>query len=294
MPTRRAADPSPSRRARVARPATSAHASPAGRTALPQRASRSPAEEEPASGSSAERALRLLAVLAHEGRALSLAELGVRLGLPKASAHRLCGQLLESGHLARDVDARSYTVGPTLRRLALDTLNHGLLRGLRHEVLAALVMQVGETCNFTTLDGAQVLYLDRVEAQWPLRLTLDVGSHVPLHCTASGKLFLARMPAAEREALIRELTLTRMTRHTIASAKALRAECEAIVKSDHSCDREEFIAGLIAVAVPVRDAQGQVRAAIALHAPVARMSLAEAERQLPALHEAAARMGRLL
>jgi len=248
----------------------------------------------PASGSSAERALRLLAVLAHEGRALSLAELGVRLGLPKVTAHRLCGQLLDSGHLARDVDERCYTVGPALRRLALDTLNHGLLRGLRHEVLAELVTQVGETCNFTTLDGARVLYLDRVEAQWPLRLTLDVGSHVPLHCTASGKLFLAHLPAAERDALIAELTLTRMTRQTLATAKALRAECEAIARSGHSCDREEFIAGLIAVAVPVRDTAGQVRAAIALHAPVARMSLAEAQRQLPALHAAAARMGQLL
>jgi DNA-binding IclR family transcriptional regulator len=48
-------------------------------------------------------------------------------------------------------------------------------------VLAALVARIGETCNFTTFDRAQVLDLDRVEAAWPLRLTLDVGSHVPLH-----------------------------------------------------------------------------------------------------------------
>lgn len=261
---------------------------------LPRRASRSPVEDEPATGSSAERALRVLAVLAHEGRALSLAELGVRLGLPKATLHRLTSQLVDSGHLARDVDERCYTAGPALRRLALDTLNHGLVRGLRHEVLAALVMQVGETCNFTTLDGARVLYLDRVEAQWPLRLTLDVGSHVPLHCTASGKLLLAHRPEAEREALIGQLALTRMTRHTITSAKALRAECEAIAAADHSCDREEFIAGLIAVAVPVRDAAGEARAAVALHAPTARMSLAQARRHLPALQAAAANLGRLL
>ena len=154
--------------------------------------------------------------------------------------------------------------------------------------------EVGETCNFTTLDGTQVLYLDRVEAQWPLRLTLDVGSHVPLHCTASGKLFLAHMAVAERDALIGALALTRMTRQTITTAKALKAECEAIARSDHSCDHEEFIAGLIAVAVPVRDEAGRVRAAIALHAPTARMSLAEAQRQLPALRAAAGRMGRLL
>jgi DNA-binding IclR family transcriptional regulator len=257
---------------------------------------RSPSDGETVaiSTSSAERSLRLLSLLAQEGRALSLAELSVRLGLPKVTTHRLCAQLLDGGFLARDVDERSFAVGPALRKLAFDTLNHGVVRGLRHEVLASLVTQVGETCNFTTLDGTRVLYIDRVEAQWPLRLTLDVGSHVPLHCTASGKLFLAEMPKAEREALIAQLPLTRMTRQTITSAKALKTECEAIAAQGWSSDREEFIAGLIAVAVPVRDATGPARAAIALHAPSARLSLAEAQRQLPALRAAAGRMGSLL
>ncbi len=247
-----------------------------------------------ATSSSAERSLRLLAMLANEGRALSLAELAVRLGLPKATTHRLCAQLLDSGFLARDTDERCFAVGPALRQLAFDTLNHGVVRGLRHEVLAALVTQVGETCNFTTLDGAQVLYIDRVEAQWPLRLTLDVGSQVPLHCTASGKLFLAGLPEAQRDAMIAQLPLARMTRHTLTGAKALKAECQLIAQQGYSCDREEFIAGLIAVAVPVLDAAGRTRAAIALHAPTARLSLTEAQRKLPALRAAAARMARLL
>jgi IclR family transcriptional regulator, acetate operon repressor len=256
--------------------------------------SKSDSDAVAAPSSSAERSLRLLSLLAQEGRALSLAELSVRLGLPKVTTHRLCAQLLDGGFLARDVDERCFAVGPALRKLAFDTLNHGVVRGLRHEVLAALVTKVGETCNFTTLDGTQVLYIDRVEAQWPLRLTLDVGSHVPLHCTASGKLFLAAMPLQERDALIAQLPLTRMTSHTIISAKALKAECEAIAAQGHSNDREEFIAGLIAVAVPVRDIGGRTRAAIALHAPSARMQLAEAQRQLPALRAAAAQMSALL
>ena len=255
-----------------------------------------PAEPEPeaSSGSSAERSLRLLALLADEGRALSLADLAARLALPKGTAHRICMQLLAGGFLARDLDERSFTVGPALRQLAFDTLNHGVVRGLRHEVLAELVAKVGETCNFTTLDGTQVLYLDRVEAQWPLRLTLDIGSHVPLHCTASGKLFLAQMPQAARDALIAQLPLPKMTRNTIASAKGLRAECERIAQQGYSCDREEFIAGLIAVAVPVPGSDGRTRAAIAVHAPVARLTLEAAVANLAALQAAATRMRALL
>jgi IclR family acetate operon transcriptional repressor len=252
------------------------------------------ASAEPASGSSAERSLRLLALLAAEGRALTLADLGARLALPKGSAHRICTQLLAAGFLARDVDERSFVVGPALRQLAFDTLNHGVVRGLRHEVLSDLVHQVGETCNFTTLDGTRVLYLDRVEAQWPLRLTLEVGSHVPLHSTASGKLLLAQMPRKDRDAVIDGLTLSRMTRNTIVEPAALRAECEAVSRQGYACDNEEFIAGLVAVAVPVRNAAGQVRAALAMHAPTARVSLADALAQLDALKAAADRMGRLL
>lgn len=251
-------------------------------------------EAEASTGSSAERSLRLLSLLANEGRALSLADLAARLALPKGTAHRICTQLLASGFLARDVGERAFIVGPALRQLAFDTLNHGSVRGLRHEVLAELVAKVGETCNFTTLDGAQVLYLDRVEAQWPLRLALDVGAHVPLHCTASGKLFLAQMPQAARDALIAQLALPKMTRNTIVSANGLRAECDRIAEQGYACDREEFIAGLIAVAVPLQGADGVSRAAIAVHAPVARMTLAHAVAQLPALQAAAARMRALL
>ena len=248
---------------------------------------------EPA-GSASARSLAVLALLAGEGRALTLADIAAKLGLPKATAHRICEQLVEHGFLARDVRERSFVLGPALHRLAYDTLNHGVVRGLRHDVLAALVARIGETCNFTTFDRAQVLYLDRVEAAWPLRLTLDVGAHVPLHCTASGKLFLAFMPAAQRDALLEHASLAAMTPATLTSAKALRAECERIAAAGHSCDREEFIAGLIAVAVPVRDGDGAVRAAIAVHAPVARMTLRRALTQLEPLREAARRMERLL
>lgn len=225
---------------------------------------------------------------------MALAELIEALKLPKATVHRLCMQLCDSGYLARDLNERDFVLGPALRKLALNTLNHGSLRGLRHEVLARLVEQVGETCNFTTLDGAGVLYLDRVEAPWPWRLTLDVGAHVPLHCTASGKLFLAFMTNDQREAMLRTLDLQAITAHSIVDPEALRLECAAIRERGYSFDREEFVLGLVAMAVPVRDASGEVRAALAVHGPVERLSTVQAMQRLPALQAAAERMATLL
>jgi DNA-binding IclR family transcriptional regulator len=245
-------------------------------------------------GSSAERSLRLLARLAREGRALSLADLAADLALPKGTAHRLCAQLLETGFIARDINERDFVVGPALRKLSFDTLTHGTVRGLRHQVLTELVKEVGETCNFTTLDGASVLYLDRVEAPWPWRLTLEVGEHVPLHCTASGKMFMALMPARQRELLISELSLTAMTDATITSRAHLLQECESIARAGYSLDRQEFIDGLLALAVPVCDENGIMRAALAVHAPVSRLSAEQALQRLPSLQAAAQRLSRLL
>jgi DNA-binding IclR family transcriptional regulator len=245
-------------------------------------------------GSAAERALRIVSEVAEAGVGLSLADLSARLDLPKATLHRQCGGLLARGYLARDVDPLRFVVGPALRKLAFITLNHDHVRALRHRVLAELVADVQETCNFTTLDGAEVLYLDRVEARWPLRLTLDVGAHVPLHCTASGKLFLAHLPPPQFDELVAHARLQTYTPNTIASAARLRHECDAIRAVGYSTDDEEFIAGLIAVAVPVYDAGNALCAAIAMHAPTARLSLDDALKRLPRLFVAARQMRGLL
>ena len=224
----------------------------------------------------------------------TLAELAQRVSLPKPTVHRLCANLLAAGYLARDVDEKLLVVGASTRRLALDALNHSTLRGLRHGVLATLVQDIGETCNFTTLDGTQVLYLDRVEAQWPLRLTIDVGAHVPLHCTASGKLFLAHLPGRQRNSVIRRLPLPRLTPFTLTEPAAICNECDAIIANGFATDREEFVVGLVAIAVPVRDAQGVVRAAVSVHAPTARLSIDSAASQIELLRRASTRMSALL
>ena len=252
------------------------------------------ADQSRSSGSSAERSLRLLSRLASEGKALSLAQLATDLTLPKATVHRICGFLLDGGFISKSDEGRAFEIGPALRRLALDTLNHDTTQGLRHTVLEDLVAQIGETCNFTTLDGADVRYLDRVEAKWPWRLTLEVGAHVPIHCTASGKLFIALMDAPRREQMLKTLVLNAMTEHTITDVEKLRSQCATIAAQGYALDEQEFIDGLIAMAVPVFDANQTLRGAVAVHAPMARMSAKGALTHLPALRAASLRMGPLL
>jgi IclR family transcriptional regulator, acetate operon repressor len=136
-----------------------------------------------------------------------------------------------------------------------------------------------------------VVYLDRVETAFPLRLELAAGSRVPLHCSASGKLFLAHLPRAQRTRLLDGLRYERKTARTLCSREALEGEFERIRREGHAVDAEEFVEGLVCVAVPVRDGvDGPVRCALGLQAPASRMPLEQALRQLDRLRDAAQAM----
>ena len=239
------------------------------------------------------RLVDLLEILAREARPLSLAEAVAVSGWPKPSVHRLLVQLESGGLLAREPDGRRYTPAPRLLRLAESTLSAGTQHGVRHAVLRQLVADIGESCNLTALSGAEVIYLDRVESAFPLRMELRPGTRVPIHCSASGKLFLAHLSAARRAAILDGLPLTRHTATTLIDRTALEAELEQILRQGYATDAEEFVDGLVCVAVPVLGSgRRQVRCAVALQAPAARMPLAQALQQVSRLSEAAQALGR--
>ncbi len=242
-------------------------------------------------GSVVWRVLNLLQIAAASERPLTLPEINAQLDLPKPTAHRLCMRLAEQGYLAREPGGRHLGIGPRLMSLGLDVVRNGDIGGQRHAILESLVEAVGETCNITMLAGDQVLYLDRVEARWPLRLHLEPGSRVPPHCTSSGKLLLAELSPAKRKRILDTLDLPPFTQRTITDRAKLEAELDVIAGQGYSLDDEEFLLGLVAIAVPVRNAEGRTVAAVACHAPGVRMDVGKALSHLPLLQDAAARIG---
>ena len=239
------------------------------------------------------RLIELLELLAAQQRPQSLAELQALGDWPKPTLHRMLQQLEAGELLQREPDGRRYALGPRLVRLAEATLVASAQQGVRHAVLRQLVADIGESCNLTVMSGAEVIYLDRVEAAFPLRMELRPGTRVPLHASASGKLFLAFMPARQRKPLLDQLALTRHTATTLDSRAALETELERVRRDGHAVDAEEFVDGLVCVAVPVRAAGSDVvRCAVALQAPAARMPLAQALKLVPRLRQAASALER--
>jgi DNA-binding IclR family transcriptional regulator len=239
--------------------------------------------------SSTLKALSVLDALVRAGRPVTLTGLVQSTGIPKPSLHRTLALFEDAGYVQREPGGRAYAVGQRLASLGLAILTHDSVATLRHGILSQLVTEVGETCNLAMLRKGQVAYLDRVEAEWALRLHLPVGATVPAHCSASGKLLIAHMPAAERDALLDTLPLPRFTEKTITDRALMARELDRIVSCGYSLDNEEFVAGVACVAVPVR-VGGEVIAAVAVHAATARLPLQRAIEFVPRLTDAAVRI----
>ncbi len=238
-------------------------------------------------GSSIMRALTILEEVALLGQPVTPTELNKELKLPKPTIHRLCSTLESAGFLKRALDGRRYTVGPRLRAMALGFLHTEEQQVLMRAVLARISKQVGETANISIPDKNQMQYIDRVETRWPLRVQFPVGSHVPLHCTSAGKMYLSSMRPATRTRLLKHLPLEKHAANTITIANDLEADIAEIAARGYSTDNEEFIDGMVAVAVPVLDGRGRLVATLSIFAPAIRMSLEAAVDWVPELRKAA-------
>ena len=220
-------------------------------------------------------------------QSLSVTDLVEILKLPKPTVHRLTRQLEQEGLLSRELHSKRFIAGHRLRDFALGVLSNSMLRAPRHAILQALSDEVQETCNITMLDGNQIIYFDRVECNWPVRLHLAPGSRIPLHCTASGKLFLALMPTRQRQRLLASLSLQSYTERTLASVDTLQVALKRIAQNNLGVDNEEFIDGMVAIAAPVFDREGKICATVAIHAPTVRKTLPALHLHVPALRRAA-------
>ena len=249
---------------------------------------RATAREPAPEASSTLRAFGVLEVLAREGHPLTLAEFMQLTDIPKPTLHRMLGLFEESGLLAREPDGRSYAIGERLSRFALDVLRHNAAAESRRTILRRVVSEIHESCNLAVMQKGDLIYLDRIEAEWPLRLHVPLGGvSLRPHCCASGKLLLAYLPVAERNRLVEMMALERFTERTITDRHVLLSELDRILGVGYAVDNEEFVLGVACVAVPVRDRRGEVVAAIAVQGATARLPLMRAIEFVPKLQTAA-------
>ncbi|MEP3636593.1 MAG: IclR family transcriptional regulator [Paracoccaceae bacterium] len=240
------------------------------------------------------RLLLLIEEVARQGIPVSPAALSAALDLPKPTMHRLLITAEAEGFLQRDVDGRSFGPGERLRSLSANTLSSQRIRTERLMIMKTLAEDVGETCNLAAPGRYGMIYLDRVETHWPLRIQLPIGTQVPFHCTASGKMYLSSLRSDKLERLLEALDLEKRTEKTETDPVALRAELALTKERGYSTDNQEFMEGMAAIAVPVRDDQSRLLTTLSIHAPLQRSGIESLRVHLPRLESAAAQLEELV
>ncbi len=241
--------------------------------------------------------LRLLLILeevARRGVAVKPSDLIESLGLAKPTVHRLLQTAEAEGFLQRDLDGRSYGPGPRLRQLSVNTMSAEHLRTARLAILRGVADDIGETCNLAIPDREGMIYLDRVETKWPLRIQLPIGTQVPFHCTASGKMYLSTLRNKTLDGYLSARKLHAHTTQTLTAPDAVRNEIHRVSRNGYSTDDEEFMSGMTAIAVPILDGRERLVATLSVHAPVQRHDVDGLMQFLDTLRQGARKLSSLL
>jgi IclR family acetate operon transcriptional repressor len=239
----------------------------------------------PSGSQAVERAARLLVCLVEDDRALTVGELASATGLHQATTSRLVAALERHGIVARDGKRGRVRPGPVLLRLAVSDFSHRRLVELAAPILDEIGDRTRETVNLSTPMRDGVNHLAQVDSDYLVGTTNWVGRAVPLHCSSTGKVFLA-FGSAE----LPKGALDRLTKHTITDRQALTRDLEIARRRGFALTVDELEVGLSAVAAPVRDRSGVVVAALSVSGPSMRLRRELLQSHGRLLHEAAGRL----
>ena len=275
-------------------------------------------------GSSVERVLQIVEVLASSERPMSVSDLAATLDVPIPSMYRILDQLQSLGFVQLDLPGK-VTCGKRTYKLAMNLWQNNHFKTERLAILQQLSEKIGETVGIAILQDLDVVYIDRVLSDWPLQIYLPIGTHVPVWASSSGKLLLAQLAAdkCERisdwplqiylpigthvpvwasssgklllaqlaadkcERIIDKMSIHALTTNTQTDKKQLMQTIANTRDTQVGIDNEEFIPGMIACSVLIPNHEGQAFATVFTHGPTLRKSLDELLSYVPVMKEAA-------
>ena len=236
-----------------------------------------------------QRGLRLLQLFTQSERGLTTMQVAKLSGLPVSTAHRFLVNLESSGFLNCSV-AGVYHLGLACFAVGQAALGQLDIRRLSFPYLLELNQQTRETIHLTVRHGNSAVYVEKIDSPEQLRIHSRIGAAVPLYCTAVGKVMLAFMPDEEREKVLRNMDMKRMTPNTVGSLQELGAELRRVRKNGYACDLEEHEAHIRCIAAPIWNHTGAVQSSLSITAPVVRMPVTRLRQLAPLIQDAGLRI----
>lgn len=233
------------------------------------------------------RAHDVLEVLAQASRPVRAAALMQATGLSRSTLYLLLDSLVQRHWIEKRADG--YIIGLKLFELGSAYVRHDGLQAAFRAEAQAFVAAHNEVVQLAVLDGAQVVYIAREDAQRPVRLVSDLGSRLPAHCCALGKALLASLADEEVVALLPE-RLAAMTPNTTTRRGVLLRELAGIRACGLAVEREEVSLGLTCFAAYVGVTPLGKRVAVSTSVPLARLDARREKQIATAIVRVASRM----
>lgn len=241
---------------------------------------------------SAFRVLDILELLAERPVALSHAQIGAALDIPKSSLTGLLRTMVARGYA--EAEDGGYRLGPRVAALVAEaSLRHGAADAAR-PIIARLSAEVGESAGFSVPEGDGSRLIAATNARHPLVFVFSVGTILPLFATSSGKAILAHLPEDDLAAYLARESWQPLTPHTVRDAATLRAQLAQARRDGIAYSHEERHPGIVGIAAAVLDEKRRPLGAVNVAMPTARFGAA-ARIQVPeAVRQAAATLARRL
>lgn len=243
-------------------------------------------EQDPEYLSTLERGLSVLRAFNQERPEMALSEVAVVTKLSPAVARRCLNTLVKLGYVAQH--GRRFLLRPEVLVFGSAYLASMNIEEVASPYLQALRDETGDSSSLAVLSGEDVLYLCHVSTNRRIRLGASVGTRFPAYATSLGHVLLAYQPDEVIEAYLSEVSLAKLTEHTVTSKDVLRQRIQAARARGYDSSQDELDYGIVSVAVPVFNRQHQIVAAINCSTSTTRVAQDElVKTRLPLLQTAA-------
>lgn len=207
------------------------------------------------------KAFAILEEIAADQQGLGISDLARKLNMSKGTVHGIIQAFLDLG-VIRENSHKKFRLGPMLIKLGNMALDGEDLRLMSRPYMKELYKEFGETIFLGTFDGRRATIIDKVEKPYELKISAPIGARIPLFAGATGKIFLSSFTEEDLQGLLVEKALTKFTKNSFSDTKEYLEEIKKVKKQGFATDYEEYLQGVNAVSVPIKDSYGRIAAAI--------------------------------
>jgi IclR family KDG regulon transcriptional repressor len=212
-----------------------------------------------------------------------VSDLARTLGCQKSTVFRLLSTLKETGYITQDGSSEKYSLSLKLFKIGSRVVNDLDLNKSALPIITRLAQTTSETVHLCALDNDQLVYLQKIESTYSLKVTMmsRIGQGTPFYCTGVGKVLLAWQDSERIQAYLRSVNMESYTESTITDPLALASELQKVRIAGIAYDREEHELGVRCIAAPIFNQQGMVIAALSVSGPTVRMT----DKQMESIRE---------